>query len=311
MSRPADGDDLWNEAMALLLGWQARPEDEAAREAVRRFCVRSAEHRAAWEEAKRVYGLAGAAFAKGRARQRGRLTRRKALAGLGAAGVLGAGALCGPSLLQRWRADYTTTVAEIRRVPLPDGSVLTLGPETAVDIAFDERLRRVEVLDGMALCDVAADPRPFQGNAGDLSAVALGTRFELRHNDERALVAVEEGTVSVAVGRHGEGTLEAGDWLAAGPDGAALERGHRDPSQTAAWRQRLLVAERDPVGAVVAEIARWRAGEVFVADPGLSRAPVSGLYDLHDPDAALAAVVAPFGGKVRHVSPWITVLSRV
>lgn len=311
MSRPADGDDLWNEAMALLLGWQARPEDEAAREAVRRFCVRSPEHRAAWDEAKRVYGLAGAAFAKGRARQRGRLTRRKALAGLGAAGVLGAGALFGPSLLQRWRADYTTGVAEIRQLRLPDGSLLTLGPESAVDIRFDAQARRVELLDGMALCEVAAQPRPFEGSAGALRAVALGTRFELRYNDLRALVAVEEGVVGVALGPRDAGRLEAGDWLAAGPDGAGLERGHRDPGQTAAWRQRLLVAERDPVGAVVAEIARWRAGEVFVADPGLSRAPVSGLYDLHDPDAALAAVVAPFGGKVRHVSPWITVLSRV
>lgn len=310
MSMPADGDDLWNEAMALLLGWQARPQDEASRDAVRRFCLLSPAHRAAWEEAKRVYDLAGTALVEERGRQR-RITRRKALAGLGTIGIFGAGALFGPSLLQRWRADYTTAVAEIRRIPLPDGSLLTLGPETAVTIAFDERVRRVEVLDGMALCDVAANPRPFEGDAGDLRAVALGTRFELRHNDDRALVAVEEGVVSVSIGARGEGTLDAGDWLAAGPGGAGLERGHRDPGQTAAWRQKLLVAERDRVGTVVAEIARWRTGKVLVADPGLSGMTVSGLYDLSDPDAALAAVVAPYGGRVRHISPWVTVLSRL
>lgn len=310
MSMTAESDDLWNEAMALLLAWQARPDDEAVREDVRRFCALGNDHRAAWEEAKKVYRLAGSAVAEKRVGQRRRVTRRQALAGVGALGLIGAGALFGPGLWQRWRADYTTRAAEIRRIQLPDGSWLTLGPESAVDIAFSERLRWVNVLDGMALCEVAPELRPFEAHTGDLRATALGTRFELRQNGGRSVVGVEEGTVEVIAGAEAA-TLHAGDWLASGPGSGNIERGHRDAGQTAAWRQKLLVAERDPVGAVVAEIARWRTGEVFIADPGLSSVPVSGLYDLQDPNAALAAVVAPYGGKVRHVSPWITVLSRI
>jgi transmembrane sensor len=62
---------------------------------------------------------------------------------------------------------------------------------------------------------------------------------------------------------------------------------------------------------VVAQIARWHRGRVLIADPGLAAAPVSGLFDLNDPDAALEAVVKPYGGKVRHISPWLTVLSGI
>lgn len=311
MSMPADSEDLWNEAMALLIAWQARPEDEAARDAVRRFCGQSPDHRAAWAEAKQVYRLAESGMKADRARRRPRLSRRQTLAGLGALGLIGAGALAAPRLGRRWRADYTTEVAEIRRVPLPDGSWLTLGPESAVDVAFGEGLRRVEVLDGMVLCEVAPGAVPFEGEAGELRAVALGTRFELRRNDGRCSVGVEEGSVEAFAGARPPALLHAGDWLTLAADGASVEQGHRDAGQTAAWRQKLLVAEGDPVGAVVAEIARWRPGSVFIADPALSGMPVSGLYDLRDPDAALAAVVAPYGGRVRHVSSWVTVLSRL
>ena len=41
------------------------------------------------------------------------------------------------------------------------------------------------------------------------------------------------------------------------------------------------------------------------------RQRVTGVYDLADPDRALQALVQPFGGRVRSVSPVLRVLSRI
>lgn len=89
-----------------------------------------------------------------------------------------------------------------------------------------------------------------------------------------------------------------------------MRRGRDAPTRVAAWRQNLLIADQQEVGNVVAQIARWRKGRVLSADAGLASSPVSGLFDLSDTDAALEAVVKPYEGKVRHLSPWLTIVSR-
>jgi transmembrane sensor len=35
------------------------------------------------------------------------------------------------------------------------------------------------------------------------------------------------------------------------------------------------------------------------------------VFDLNQPIAALEAVVEPYGGKVRQISPWLTVISSI
>ncbi len=312
MTAPADSEDIWNEAMALLLQWQAAPDDDASREAVRRFCAQGAGHRAAWDEARRVFRLTGDAVGAGKKAKGRAVSRRNALAGLGAVAV-GAAVLTGPDLWRRWRSDVTTGVAEMKRLQLPDGSWLTLGPESAVKIAFTPKTRRVDLIDGMALCEAAEDiERPFEAQAGGLLATAMGAAFEVRKGDGRCLVGAEAGRVQVAIAAIGgnDAALEQGDWLALGPDDQ-IQRGHRDPGQTAAWRQNLLIADHEEIGRVAAEIGRWLKGAVIVPQSSLASAPVSGLFDLRDPDAALAAVVGPYGGKVRRLSPWLTVLTTI
>ena len=90
-----------------------------------------------------------------------------------------------------------------------------------------------------------------------------------------------------------------------------MERGKRDASQIAAWRDGMIVAERETVSAVVAKIARWHRGRIMIAGPNFGSRRISGVFDLHDPVAALEAVVHPHGGKVRQISPWLTVVSPI
>lgn len=316
----ADSENIWNEAMALLLNLQTAPDSEALREAVRRFCSQSPAHREAWDEARRVYRLTGTAVGAGKALSDDKhrpLSRRKIVTGLGVL-VAGSALWKGPDLWRRWQSDEITDVAEIRQMRLPDGSGLTLGPDSKLEIAFTPAARKIVLLEGMALFDVAKDPnRPFQAQAGELLATAVGTILEVRQNGGRSLVGVETGQISVALDASNNRNprnnffLTTGDWIASGPASGQIERGKRNIGQTAAWRDKLLVADREQIRSVVAEIGRWRKGEIIIPQASLAGSRVSGLYDLTDPDAALAAVVGPYGGRVVRLSPWLTVLTSI
>jgi transmembrane sensor len=315
----AESEDIWNEAMALLLQWQRAPDSETSREAIRRFCAQGSEHRHAWDEARRVYRLSGAAVSAHAPRKPSptKISRRRVVTGLGAVAA-GAAIWQGPELWRRWHADAVTGTAEIRQIELPDGSKLTLGPDSKLAMSFTPAARRINLIDGLALCEVAKDPiRPFEASAGALRATANDAIFELGQNAGRSLMGVEAGQIAVALQSGGtrdaesDVKLSSGDWFATDLSGGQIERGKRSPGQTAAWRDKLLVADREQIRSVVAEIGRWRKGEIVIPQTSLAAARVSGLYDLTDPDAALAAVVGPYGGRVVRLSPWLTILTTI
>ena len=315
---PADREDLWNEAMALLLQWQSAPDDAELREAITAFSAQSDEHRAAWDDAKRLYRLTGEATGvpehESKRKKARDVTRRNVLTGVGAI-TIGAGLIKGPELWRRWQADRVTDIGAIDISRLPDGSRMTLGPDSAVQFAFSTSQRRVKLIEGMVLFEVADDrARPFVAETDGLQAFAsAGMSFEVRQNGGRSFVGSSSG--NVAVEADGEArtrkVLEGGDWLAVGPDRDARQQGHHQADQVAAWRQRLLVADQERIDTVVAEIARWQSARIVVAQPALAASLVSGLYDLSDPTAALEAVVSPYGARVRQITPWLSVLSTI
>ncbi|MGE3710422.1 MAG: FecR family protein [Hyphomicrobiaceae bacterium] len=314
---PDENDDLWNEAMALLLRWQRDPDNAEAREDIVCFCAASEAHLAAWESAKRLYRLTGEATGaptRDEARRRKReLTRRGVIGGLGVV-IAGTIALKGADFWRDWQADMVSDAGVITHHDLADGSKLTLGPDSAVRLAFSPTLRRIDLLDGMALFDVTDDPhRPFEARTDAfVTRVRAGASFEMRQNGSRAVVGVGSGRVRVET-REGAAAAElaAGDWVAGGPGDETPRRGHRDAAQIAAWRNRQLIAEQERIDSVVAEIARWQSARIIIADWGLGASRVSGLYDLGNPEAALHAVVRPYGGRVRSITPWLTVISSV
>jgi transmembrane sensor len=297
-------EDLWNEAFALLLRWQDAPEDVAARDAVRQFCAQGAGHRAAWDEARRVHHLSGQAT---RIRQK-QAGRRRVLAGVGATALLAAGGAMAPGTWRQWRNDATTETAEIARHALPDGSWLTLGARSAVRLAFSASGRMVELTGGAAFVEVASAPGPpFQGRAGELEAIGAEGTFELRQEADRSLVAVASGRFEGrADSRPGEPFwMDRGDWLTTGP----FERGRQEDASIAPWRRGLLIADRQEIRSLVAQIQRWHPGRIIILEDRLAQARVSGLYDLRETGPALQAIVRPYGGRIRQISPWLTILS--
>lgn len=307
-------DRLFREALDLIIRLQNDPTDPIAHELVRRWRARGADHEAVWVEVAEIHGMAGKVLEKRRKAEpaKGTISRRNVIIG---GAIITAGALFGPDLVLRIQADHITATAELRRIPLSDGTIITLGPDSAIRTELTPDRRHAELLAGMAFFEVASDAaRPFRASAGSLTAVALGTAFELSNNAGYVTVAVNQGLVETNMSASPPATVEtlsAGDRLTLNEDTLDMERGPRDPVQIAAWRDGTIVAERETVASVVARIARWQPGRVVIADPGIGARRISGVFNLTHSIAALEAVVQPHGGRVRQISPWLTIISPI
>ena len=245
--------------------------------------------------------------------RRARRSRRRAMhfGGLAAAACLMA-ILVGPDLLRDLRADHATGTAEVRTVKLPDDTAVTLAPESAIAVSYTSAERYVRLLDGEAFFEVTQDmERPFRVAARGVDVTVLGTAFDVRRGDEGARVAVAEGVVRVSHDGAAPAvaeTLAAGQLVQVSWAGQA-ERSDLPVDRVAAWRHNQLIARDQPLGAVVDELRRFYAGRIIVTDAALAARPVTGVYNLADPIAALRGIARAQNAAVRRITPWLILVS--
>jgi transmembrane sensor len=309
---------LFREAADLAIRLQGDPDNPVSVDMVRAWIARSGAHQRAWARVAEIHGMTGHVlterYDKANRPSRGMTRRTLMIGALMGTGALGAGSLILPDLLIDLRADYATKTAEIRHVDLADGSVVTLGPSSAIEVDFTATARTVRLLAGMAYFDVLSEPsRPFSVLSDNVSATALGTAYDISNDAGVVSVSVDHGQVAARIADGPiEADLKTGDWIIFDPalNGVA-SRGTREASQIAAWRSGMIVADRETVSALVAKVSRWLPAKVVIAHPSLGSRLVSGVFDLSDPSRALEAVVRPFGARVRVITPFVTVISPV
>ncbi|MFT3689041.1 FecR family protein [Paenirhodobacter sp.] len=289
------------EALNWLILLREDPGDGDARARFLLWLHAEDAHRAAWDEANRLWRVAGMAPRAVARRQ----MRRAVASGVAALALAVLAAVYVPGVVLRLEADHVTRVAETRQIRLADGSSVTLGGASAIAVEITPERRAVRLLAGEAWFEVAPDPaRPFAAVAGDLHVTVLGTGFDLRLNGTGAAVAVGHGRV--AVGGH-EPPLEAGDWLyqAAG----RVETGVAAPGAIGGWREGMLVVKDRPVSEVADMLGRYLPGGLTVIGGRFDAVRVTGVYDLARPEAALEALRAAHGGKLRRIPGGITIFS--
>jgi len=197
-------------------------------------------------------------------------------------------------------SDYHTETGEFRDVQLADGSRILLNTNSAVSIDFDNTKRQITLHHGQARFTVAKDQsRPFEVRADELNIRALGTVFDVYHpNDEETRIVVQEHSVQVDIARpRGNQKRRA--------IGARLTEGQRlhyrlgdglssieqvNLGQVTSWQKRRLVINDRPLGELIEELNRYRAGRIFVKDSQLSNLRVTGVFSLEHPDKILNSV---------------------
>jgi len=306
MSGTGPQSQLIDEAIDLVIRLQVDAADTATRDEIAAFRARGAEHEAVWEKVAGVHGATGKVLSQRR------VSRRTVVAG-GLVALIGGGTAAAtlPGLLERAGADFATGKGEIARFTLPDGSVATLGPGSAIALEFGTAQRRTRLIEGTGFFDVVPDiSRPFTVAARQTEVTALGTAFDVSEDGGQVSVAVDHGSVAV---RHAgaETRLTDLEWLRIDERTAGTERGTRATGEVAAWRDRLIIADGEPLAALIGRIGRWLPQTIVTVDPFVGDQVVSGIFDMSQPMRALQAAVHPAGAQVRDVAGLFTVISPI
>lgn len=306
-------------ALKAASGWYARlcsgSSDASEQQAWQRWYDADAHHRQAWQQIEKLreqLGLLPGPLASSTLRgvDHGRRRLLGSLALVGLAAPLGWFAWQSDTR-RYWLADYRSGVGERRQWQLSDGSELMLGTASAAQWHVDGHRRLLRLLSGEALIRSPGEARPLLVETRHGLVRSQGARFCVRSDEQGSQVAVLEQHVEVAPLRH----LQAMQMLTAGHhlrfDAGQLGSARANDAATAAWTQGSLIALDQPLGEVIAELARYRHG-VLRLDPALGALKVSGSFPLADTDRALAALEHSFPVRVvRRTDYWVTLVPKV
>jgi len=179
---------------------------------------------------------------------------------------------------------YYTEAGEQRVVRLADGSIVELGADSGVSVAYSRSERTLKLLRGEAVFTVAKNPkRPFVVHAGNGSVTALGTVFNVQRTLGTVRVRVLEGTVAVRPKTEeqleNDGSVKASDasgksvaLVTAGSQTSYTGAGMLSAVETAdfrtdlAWRTGVLTLVNQELSEVIREVNRYVQNEVAIGD---------------------------------------------
>lgn len=219
--------------------------------------------------------------------------------------------VAGPEIVLRLDADAVTTSRGAREIALDDGSVVHLAPGSAVAAKFTATGRSLSLLRGEAFLTIARDPaRPFVVRADGMAVTVTGTAFNVAFTPRTYTVEVASGSVGVAAAGVEDVSLTSGQRLVVNRRTGRVTIRAIPTKQVAEWRYGRLVVENALLADVLDAIRRSHPGAILVTDTGLEDRRVTGVYEIDRPERALRALVGPFGGVVRAVTPYLLVVSE-
>ncbi len=188
---------------------------------------------------------------------------------------------------------YQTAVSETQKQILADGSTVTLGANSQIEVSFSEAKRRVDLIRGQAFFEVSKDPaRPFYVATGSATVRVVGTRFDVRRNRDKIKVTVEEGIVEVMRSASTETVTDAeaaveSKRLLAGQQVRVNPQvmGEVVPVETvASWREGRLEYRNARLAEVIADANRYYEGSITLGAAHLENLEVTTSYSVDQVD---------------------------
>jgi len=321
MTGPAhDIDETVGDPRDIAAGWFARQRSGEmtadARAALRAWLEADPVHRIAYLSVRRAWGGAAALradpqvlemrqqWSENRPRAFERIAASLAAVALvSATGAVGWRAATGPHPLKDQA--YRTAVGEQRAVKLPDGSEVTLNTDSVLRTRTDKDRRLVYLERGQAYFKVAKDKtHPFVVTAAGRTVTALGTAFDVRVGAGRFEVTLVEGKVRVEApipaARAGQGAPAVNFQATEMTPGSQLVATAQEPWRVApanvvvetSWTRDVLIFDNEPLSTVAAELNRYSAKKIVLADSAIGTTPISGTFRPGDVDSFVRTVEA-------------------
>jgi transmembrane sensor len=204
-----------------------------------------------------------------------------------------------------------TDAGEWRTVQLADGSIVSTGPNTLMQVDYSKETRRINLARGEAMFKVTKDPsRPFIVNAGGAIARAVGTRFGVERREDRIRVTVAEGKVAVVRSDQAAALEHAIDLSVATalvadesldiPVNTPTVPLHVEKVNSAhalAWANGQLILQTETVGEAVEEFNRRNRLQLRIDDPEIAGWHICCVFDAADPEA-FAKQIAEVGKDI-------------
>lgn len=206
-------------------------------------------------------------------------------------------------------------VGEIRALPLPDGSSVTLDTDSEVAVRFDATSRRVELVRGRARFEVRPDPvRAFIAEAGGVEIAASVARFDAQLRAEGLYLHSLGGALVVRPGKGaGEGAsfrLASAQRVILAPSGRPRAAPAPAGKGSEQWVAGMLVFQGTPLAHVLAETNRYSQRRIELARPELGDLKVTGSFKPLPVDGLARALAAAFDLEVRQDANRNLILTR-
>jgi transmembrane sensor len=212
---------------------------------------------------------------------------------------------------REWTADERTAVGERRTIVLADGTELVLNTDTAVNVRFNEKERRILLVRGEIMITTGKEdialPRPFVVETAQGELQPLGTRFVVHQQKDVSHLDVFEGAVEIRP--HDAAGLKR--VVHAGQRAQFTRDDISDPvalnGDESAWTEGMIIASGMRLQDFLAELARYRRGRLS-CDPAIADLRVSGTYPLVDTDLVLTALGSTLPVEIHFLTRyWVTI----
>ena len=201
---------------------------------------------------------------------------------------------------------YATAVGERREVSLADGSLVTLNTASRLEVAYSDTARRVTLLEGQVLFEVAAGEVPFVAGAGGSLTTALGTEFDIRLRPEGAEITLIEGRVKVTrAGGDRSDVLSPGQKLAF--RGGQVLITDVDTADVTGWKTGMIRFRDVTLAEAVEEMNRYSMTQLNVPDARLAAMRFSGVFAAGDQEVFLESVLLHFNARADRAGSAITI----
>lgn len=220
---------------------------------------------------------------------------------------------------------YKTAVGEYQAIVLNDGTEVSLNTDSQIEVDYTEQERRIRLINGEALFDVASNQkRPFVVYSDTAIAEAVGTSFVVRLRNAVTELAVVEGVVAfsklpssidVRVNRDvvdsvskenapsnelGRSVMVKAGQALTSQDLNIIEEEtsiqeitvltERDLLRKLSWTDGFLEFSETPLEDVVEELTRHNQISIEIADPDLRQLKFGGIFRTGDVEQLLGAL---------------------